>query len=92
MNNRMVRFLRSIGIIDIERFDMDFDLVARNQFDPQQVDMLVVKDTPWTYSLLEEFQNGLSIIGYPYTIQFSYKTRPTVYDAIALFDDWYRVI
>ena len=90
MNNRMVRFLRSIGIIDIERFDMDFDLVARNQFDPQQVDMLVVKDTPWTYSLLEEFQNGLSIIGYPYTIQFSYKTRPTVYDAIALFDDWHR--
>ena len=90
MNNKMVRFLNHINIKDIERFDLDFDLVARNQFDPNQVDMLIVKDSPWDYSLLEEFQNGLAIIGYPYTIQFSYKKKPTVYDAIKLFDDWHR--
>lgn len=90
MNNKMVRFLTSIHINDIERFDMDFDLVTRNQFDRNQVDMFIVKDTPWDYSLLEEFQNGLVVIDYPYTIQFSYKQKPNVYDAIKLFDDWHR--
>ena len=90
MNNRMVRFLNSLNIKDIERFDMDFDLVARNTFIPSQIDMLIVKETPWDYSLLEEFQEGLNIIGYPYTIRFSYTKRPTVYDAIRLFDDWHR--
>ena len=91
MNNRMVRFLNSIGINDVESFDMDFDLVARNQFDRNQVDMMIVKDTPWDFHLLERFQDGLNIIGYPYTIKFSYKIRPTVYDAIKLFDDWHRL-
>jgi len=90
MNNKMVRFLNSIAIKDIERFDLDFDLVSRNQFVRDQIDMFIVKDTPWEYSLLEEFQNGLAIIGYPYSIMFSYKIRPTVYDAIRLFDDWHR--
>lgn len=90
MNNKMVRFLNYLSIKDIERFDMDFDLVSRNQFDRNQIDMFIVKDTPWEYSLLEEFQNGLAIIGYPYTITFSYKRKPTVYDAISLFNDWHR--
>ena len=56
MNNKMVRFLNYLSIKDIERFDMDFDLVSRNQFDRNQIDMFIVKDTPWEYSLLEEFQ------------------------------------
>lgn len=90
MNNKMVRFLSSIYIANIERFDMDFDLVTRNEFDRNQVDMFIVKDTPWDYYLLEEFQNGLTTVGYPYMIQFSYKQKPTVYDAIRLFDDWHR--
>ena len=90
MNNKMERFLNSLGIKDIERFDMDFDLVSRNQFIREQIDMFIVKDTPWDYALLEEFQSGLAIIGYPYTLEFSYKRKPTVYDAIRLFDDWHR--
>ncbi len=90
MNNKMVRFLNYLAIKNIERFDMDFDLVARNPFVREQVDMLIVKDTPWDYSLLEEFQNGLAIISYPYSLQFSYKHKPTVYDAIKLFEDWHR--
>ena len=90
MNDKMKRFLTSLSIENVERFDMDFDLVARNQFIREQIDMIIVKNTPWDYALLEEFQNGLAIIGYPYTIQFSYRTKPTVYDAIRLFDDWHR--
>ena len=90
MNDKMRRFLTSIGINDLERFDLDFDLVTRNPFVRDQVDMLVVKDTPWDFDLLDEFQHGLETITYAYDIKFSYKKKPTVEDAIKLFDDWHR--
>ena len=89
MNAKMVRFLNSLNIKDIERFDMDFDLVARNEFIHEQIDMMIIKNTPWEYGLLEEFMEGLNIIGYPYTMSFSYRRQPTVYDAISLFNDWF---
>lgn len=92
MNNKMVRFLNSIGIADVESFDMDFDLVSRNTFHKEQVDMIIAKETPWTYELLERFQNGLNTVKYPYTISFSYSKKPTVEDAIKLFYDWHRVV
>lgn len=92
MNNKMVRFLNSIGINDVESFDMDFDLVSRNTFIREQIDMIIVKDTPWTYELLERFQNGLNTIKYPYTISFSYNKKPIVEDAINLFYDWHRAV
>ncbi len=86
----MVRFLNSINIKDIDRFDMDFDLVSRNPFIKEQIDMMIVKDSPWQYCLLEEFLEGLNIIGYPYTMKFLYRKSPTIYDAIALYHDWFR--
>ena len=55
MNDKMTRFLTSIKLENLDRFDMDFDLVARNQYNREQVDMLIVKETPWEYELLEEF-------------------------------------
>ena len=86
----MVRFLNSIGINDVESFDLDFDLVQRNPFDKNQVDMYIIKDRPWEYDLLERFKEGLNIIGYPYMIKFSYRIEPKTYDAISLFEDWFR--
>ena len=46
MNNKMVRFLNSLDIADVEVFDLDFDLVGMNPIDKTQVDMAIVKDTP----------------------------------------------
>ncbi len=86
----MVRFLQSISLENIDRFDIDFDLVSRNVYDKKQVDMLIVKKTPWTYELLEEFIDHLANIKYPYKIIFSYLQKPTVYEAIQLFSDWHR--
>ena len=91
MNDKMKRFLTSIKIINLERFDLDFDLVTRNPFKTNQVDMLVVKDTPWEFDLLDEFQHGLETITYPYDLKFSYKKKPSAIDAIKLFPDWHRV-
>ena len=90
MNEKMKRFLKSIHIENIDRFDLDFDLVTRNSFIHEQIDMLMVKKTPWSYDLLEEFQHGLETISYPYTLSISYIQKPTVYEAIQLFDDWHR--
>ena len=92
MQSRMVRFLNSIGISDTDRFDLDFDSVQRNPFDRDLIEMQIVKDKPWDYSMLKEFQDGLSMIKYAYNLSFSYRNRPNIYDAINLFRDWYRSI
>ena len=83
MNDKMRRFLTSIGIENIERFDLDFDLVTRNQYNRNKIDMLIVKEVPWTYELLEEFQNHLETIKYPYSIKFNYLRKPTASDDIS---------
>lgn len=90
MNKKMIRFLNSLDITDVDSFDLDFDLVGMNAIIKAQVDMAIVKDTPWHYDLLERFQRGLSAITYPYTLTFSYKEKPTFYDAVHLIENWYR--
>ena len=89
MHEKMRRFLTSIGIENVDRFDMDFDIVTRNAIDRNQIDMLIVKQTPWTFELLEEFQQHLEVVKYPYTMKFSYIKKPMVSDATKLFGDWY---
>ena len=59
MNDKMIRFLNSIGIENVDRFDLDFDLVTRNTYNRNQIDMLIVKQTPWNFELLEEVTEKL---------------------------------
>ena len=92
MQAKMKSFLNSIHIENIEDFDLDFEMVGRNRFNYQQIDMIMVKQTPWTYELLRQFQDGLNTITYPYTLHFSYVKRPTAEDAIDLFHDWFRYL
>ena len=89
MNDKMTRFLNSIGIYETERFDLDFDLVTRNSLNREKIDMLIVKQTPWTYEQLEEFQVHLETIKYPYSMKFSYIKKPLASDATKLFADWH---
>ncbi len=88
----MRRFLNHIHIEDIDAFDLDFELVRRNRFNYQQIDMIIVKNTPWEYDLLRTFIDALGSIDYPYTLHFTYLQKPTSEDAIRLFDDWFRFI
>ena len=88
----MKSFLKSIHIENIDDFDLDFEMVGRNRFNYQQIDMIISKQVPWTYELLRQFQDGLNSITYPYILHFSYKKRPTSNDAINLFDDWFRYL
>ena len=89
MNDKMRRFLGSIGIENIERFDMDFDIVTRNTFNRNQIDMFIVKETPWNFDLLEEFLTHLESVKYPYQMKFSYLKKPMASDATRLFGDWH---
>ena len=73
MSDKMVRFLTSIKINNIDDFDLDFEMVGYNRFDKKQLDMVIVKKTPWQYELLREFQDGLETISYKYLNQSSNK-------------------
>lgn len=88
----MVRFLTSIKIDNIDDFDIDFEMVGRNRFNPKQVDMVIVKKTPWDYDLLRQFMDHLSYINYPYLLRFSYLNKPTSEEVIYLFHAWYRYL
>ena len=88
----MVRFLNSIHINNIDDFDLDFEMVGYNRFIKKQLDMVIVKKTPWKYSLLRQFQDGLNEITYPYLLRFSYLVRPNYQDVISLFEDWYQTL
>ncbi|MFA7032834.1 MAG: hypothetical protein WC201_04665, partial [Bacilli bacterium] len=92
MNDKMVRFLNSLNIENIDDFDLDFEMIGRNRFNKNQWDMVIVKKKPWKYYLLRQFQDGLPLIKYPYTLRFSYLVRPDYQEVIKLFDDWYQTL
>ena len=92
MTDRMISFLKHIHIDNIDDFDIDFEMVGRNRFNRNQIDMVIVKNSPWKYYLLREFQDGLNTLTYPYLLRFTYVVRPNMDDLIALFEDWYQTI
>ena len=57
MKDKMRSFLNSIHIENVDDFDLDFEMVGRNRFNFQQIDMLIVKEQPWDYELLRQFLN-----------------------------------
>ncbi len=85
----MQRFLSSIGITDLDRFDMDFQTVGRDPNNAGLIIMIIKKETPWDNSLLEEFKEHLLSIPYPYSLSFIYEKKPTFEDVDSLFQNWY---
>ena len=92
MNDKMIRFLNSIGIEDIDDFDLDFEMISRDRFDNKKWNMIIVKETPWNYQLLRRFQDALLTITYPYTLVFTYLKRPENEDVLQLFQEWYQTL
>lgn len=92
MKDLMIRFLNSIHVDNIDDFDLDFDMVGKNRFNKNQIDMIIVKDTPWIYPLLRKFQDGLDTITYPYSLHFSYRVKPDFKDVSTLFENWYQTL
>ena len=59
MTDKMVRFLNKIEIFNIEDFDIEFDMISKNRFNPKQFDMMIVKQTPWSFERIRQFQEAL---------------------------------
>ena len=92
MNDKMIRFLKSIHIENFDEFDIDFEMVGYDRFKKDQLNMVIVKKSPWKYHLLRKFQDGLQTIDYKYLLRFSYLVRPDFDDVNHLFEDWYQTI
>ena len=90
--DKMISFLKSIHIDNVGDFDMDFEMVGRNRFKHEQIDMVIVKKTPWQYEFLHQLQEGLNGVDYPYFVRFSYIKKPTSKDVANLLKDWYQSI
>lgn len=89
---KMIGFLKSINIENYNDYDLDFEMIGRNRFNPKQYDMIILKETPWDYRLLRQFLDSLNNITYKYSLQFSYLSRPNEDDVINLFNEWFYSI
>ena len=87
-----MRFLNSIGIDEVDNFDLDFEMISRDRFDNNKWNMIIVKETPWEYQNLRVFQDALFNVSYSYSLIFSYLQRPTSNDVLQLFLEWYQTL
>ena len=92
MTDKMISFLKHINIENYDDFDLDFEMVGRDRFKREQINMAIVKKTPWKYYLLREFQDGLNTLTYPYMLRFHYIVKPDMNDLVKLFADWYQTL
>ena len=70
MQEKMVKFLKSIDIYDIENYDLDF--IKINKDIDGKFLFFIKKDTPWEYSSLEKFLLKLESVQYKYKLFFVY--------------------
>ena len=87
---RMSKFLNSIGITDLDIFDMDFISITKSEFDENLFIYNIKKETPWNYHQFEIFFNGLSsITSYNYKINFTYLSEIDDESIKNFVEDWY---
>ena len=88
MTDKMVRFLKSIGIENIDDFDIDFISCQKSKVDKNFFIFNIKKVTPWNFGILEEFKNGLlNIKTYNYSFSFIYQDEITLNSLEGLIED-----
>ncbi|MCQ2815343.1 MAG: PolC-type DNA polymerase III [Bacilli bacterium] len=92
MEERMQRFLASLNIDNVDDFDLEFEMIGKDRFNPKRWNMVINKKTPWSYKLLSQFQEGLNLINYEYLLRFTYKNRPNNEDLLEILNDWHLSI
>ncbi len=87
MNSKMFRFLGSVGIDNVDSFDMDFEQVQYDLNDPNVLLMVIRKKTGWDYYDYERFEGALTKIDYDYRLSFVYDSIDE--ESLAnFFQDW----
>lgn len=69
---KIIRFLNSIGINNVDDFDMDFTVAKLDPNDPKTLLMTIRKETGWDYFAYEQFEAALNSIEYPYRLTLEY--------------------
>lgn len=88
-SSKMIRYLRSIGIEDYSRFDMDFESIKHDAKDAERIILSFKKGYPWDEGALHDFLAALVNVRYHYDIHFSYEEEIAFEDVDALFQNWY---
>ena len=90
MQERTIRFLHSIGIENIDDYDLDFEAITKSKYYPNHFVFSVKKKTPWEYKKLDRFLNGLrNITSYNYEFNFVYDVKPDANNIFSLIKEWY---
>ncbi len=90
MQERTIRFLHSIGIENIDDYDLDFEAITKSKYYPNHFVFSVKKKTPWEYKKLDRFLNGLrNITSYNYEFNFVYDVKPDANSIFSLIKEWY---
>lgn len=86
----MKRFLESIQLEDVDRFDLSFE--KENAFYKENGiwHYRIKKETPWNFDLLYEFRHHLEFIDYSYVLHFSYTQLPSCNEVLDLLYTWYK--
>ncbi len=79
MQSKMEKFLKSIGLSNVEDFDMSFLKVSHAPNDPCCALMEIRKETLWDFDLLMDFREAISRVNYKCNIAFSYGETPNIY-------------
>lgn len=86
------RFLNSLKITNTDDFDMSFDLCEWGpikEHNKRVLLMVIRKDEPWTYELLDEFLVSLKNIDYQYQLSYIYNATISQDDVYHLLTEWY---
>ena len=90
MSDYMIRFLNSIGVENVESFDMDFICLKKQPNGIWKMD--IKKNSYWSFDQLNEFKTKLINIDYPYELSFTYGSTITAEIIFKLLLDWYKNI
>lgn len=88
MQEKMQKFLLSIGIEEPELFALSFKRVSWNA-DRTKVLMLILVEEPWNPYSLQRFKEALGNINYDYEIAFELGFNPHLPDIVPLYEAWH---
>lgn len=73
MTDRMKRFLSSMGITNIDDYDIDFVSCKKSEYEKDLFIFDITKETLWDYQLLDVFLRGTMNIQYKCELNYVYK-------------------
>lgn len=91
-SQKMIRFLNSIGIDNVDDYDIFFEMVGKDPYNNKRVIFTIRKETPWSLKPLLDFKKGMESLKYLYDLRFAYSETPYFNDVRSLLEDYFKEI